>query len=174
MRFNKKQENTCCHATVNVIYIEEKNTKKILFIKRRENPWDPWSGDIGFPGGLKKRNEDPIETALRETEEEVGIPRKNLEVKGLLFKETTNVIPGFQVGVVLSKLNGNPRNIKISSSEIKNAFWTDIESIVGPYKLFHPFKKRVLEAYVFDSQIIWGLTKRILDKILPILRSTKT
>ncbi|MBK5255828.1 MAG: CoA pyrophosphatase [Vicinamibacteria bacterium] len=45
-----------------------------LFIKRAEHPQDPWSGHVGLPGG-RAESHDPglLYTAIRETEEEIGL-----------------------------------------------------------------------------------------------------
>jgi 8-oxo-dGTP pyrophosphatase MutT (NUDIX family) len=45
-----------------------------LFIKRAEHPQDPWSGHVGLPGGRAERADASlVHTAIRETEEEIGL-----------------------------------------------------------------------------------------------------
>jgi 8-oxo-dGTP pyrophosphatase MutT (NUDIX family) len=45
-----------------------------LFIRRAEHPNDPWSGHIGLPGGrVESHDEGLVHTAIRETEEEIGL-----------------------------------------------------------------------------------------------------
>jgi 8-oxo-dGTP pyrophosphatase MutT (NUDIX family) len=45
-----------------------------LFIKRAEHPHDPWSGHIGLPGGRAESGDGGlVQTAIRETEEEIGL-----------------------------------------------------------------------------------------------------
>lgn len=45
-----------------------------LFIRRAEHPSDPWSGHVGLPGGRAERSDESlVHTALRETEEEIGL-----------------------------------------------------------------------------------------------------
>ena len=45
-----------------------------LFIKRAEHPDDPWSGHVGLPGGRSEPHDAGlVHTAIRETEEEIGL-----------------------------------------------------------------------------------------------------
>lgn len=46
---------------------------ELLLIKRAENPRDRWSGDIALPGGRQEVGETDLDTAIRETHEEVGM-----------------------------------------------------------------------------------------------------
>jgi 8-oxo-dGTP pyrophosphatase MutT (NUDIX family) len=50
---------------------------EILYIRRADNPKDRWSGNVAFPGGKQDGNETNIETAIRETHEEIGIDLSN-------------------------------------------------------------------------------------------------
>jgi len=50
---------------------------QILYIQRAKQANDPWSGHIAFPGGRQEGNEKDIETAIRETKEEVGLDLGN-------------------------------------------------------------------------------------------------
>ena len=45
----------------------------MLLIRRAEREGDPWSGHMAFPGGHIEAGESPLEAAIRETEEEVGL-----------------------------------------------------------------------------------------------------
>jgi len=46
---------------------------ELLVIKRADNPRDRWSGDIALPGGRQEVGETDLDTAIRETHEEVGL-----------------------------------------------------------------------------------------------------
>ncbi|MDG6898398.1 MAG: CoA pyrophosphatase, partial [Nitrososphaerota archaeon] len=61
-------------AGVSVILTEKRGPPAVLLIKRSEREGDPWSGQVAFPGGKKDRNDGSVvDTAIRETMEEVGI-----------------------------------------------------------------------------------------------------
>ncbi len=61
-------------AAVALILRPARQGLEALFIKRAEHPNDPWSGHVGLPGGRAEES-DPglVHTALRETEEEIGL-----------------------------------------------------------------------------------------------------
>ena len=157
-------------AVVNVVFRDILGRRELLFIRRRDNPFDPWRGDVGFPGGGSLEGEDPIVTALRETWEEVGISPSSLDVLGVYGYEKTPIIPGLRVAIVLSRLKDPRVEFKPAWDEVSEVFWVRIDDIVGPVRLFHPFKGIVVEAYIADNHIVWGFTKRVLNRILLVLR----
>lgn len=58
-------------SSVMLLLFSIENELHLLFTKRAEHlAHQP--GDISFPGGRKEKNETPLETALRETQEELG------------------------------------------------------------------------------------------------------
>ncbi len=152
-------------AAINVIYTTMSKRTYILLVKRRNSSWDPWSGDVGFPGGGVKKGESPLIAALRETFEETGIPPKYVVVVGSLGVERTQALPGLEVYAYLSMVPKRLR-LRVSWSELSDAWWVPLSLIRGPYRLFHPGKGRVVEAYVFPNGIVWGMSKRILDRVL--------
>ncbi len=159
------------YAAVNIVLRDVRGKRELLFIKRRVNPFDPWSGDVGFPGGGLEPGEDYVEAALRETEEEVGVKRHYLDVIGVLGVEHTLIMPWLKIGVIVSKLKVKDLVINPLWSEVEEVFWASIDGIVGPVRLFHSFKGVSVNAYIVkDKYIVWGFTKRVLDKYLDIIK----
>src|SRR5262245_34151321 len=61
-------------AAVAAILLPRDDTFEILLIRRAERPTDLWSGHMAFPGGRRSpEDRDLLATAVRETEEEVGL-----------------------------------------------------------------------------------------------------
>jgi 8-oxo-dGTP pyrophosphatase MutT (NUDIX family) len=67
-------EGTTHAAAVALVLRPSGRDLEALFIKRAEHPNDPWSGHVGLPGGrAESRDEGLVHTAIRETEEEIGL-----------------------------------------------------------------------------------------------------
>ena len=78
------------NAAVLVVFYEESGELYLVFEKRARNTRQ--AGDWGFPGGIKEKGDATFEeTAVRETMEELGVARKDVEVLGKLG---TLVTPG--------------------------------------------------------------------------------
>ena len=75
----------------------------VLFTRRAEN-MASHSGQIAFPGGAVEEGESLDQAAIREAEEEVGIPQRHVEIIGRLDDVVTH--SGFLVGVTASSCSG--------------------------------------------------------------------
>jgi len=132
------------------------------------------SGQISLPGG-KKENFDLnlIETALRETEEEIGIKKESINILGCL---STLFIPpsNFMVLPVVGYLNTSPV-FNIDKNEVKNIFEYEIEILkdksILKTKIFNGANYTV-EAPYFDinGHSVWGATAMILSEFKYLFR----
>ena len=147
------------NAAVNVILRCNRGVVEVLLIRRVTNPKDPWSGDIAFPGGrMEEEDKDFLETALRETFEEVGIPKDKLEVIGVLDLAYTLAGVKYNVAPVVSRLKDEvPLNL---GNEVEKAFWMPL-SPMEEKKVIHPLRGVMVRAYIYEGEIIWGMTKRL-------------
>ena len=150
------------------IIINAEPTASVLLIKRVEREDDPWSGQIAFPGGHKSQV-DPtlLETAIRETSEEVGIklePHNLLGILPSLPTHTRRVEVTPFVFHLTSEARLNP------NYEVAETFWAPLTKLMQ----IEPTKSEVetngkqlsVESYVYRGHIIWGLTFRILNLLL--------
>ena len=67
------QQESARHAAVAMLLRDNGQETEVLLIRRAEHDKDPWSGDLGFPGGrIEDQDPSPRAAAERETWEEVG------------------------------------------------------------------------------------------------------
>ncbi|KAL1497291.1 hypothetical protein ABEB36_008281 [Hypothenemus hampei] len=132
-------------------------------------------GQVSFPGGMQDITDKNLEeTALRETEEELGIPKKDIEVWGsgnvIVTKRETSVTP------VIGRIKGDFRvdKLKVNISEVEDVFIVNLEDLCSPQNLgYTQFRGAFASMPVFNGGKIriWGLTAlltyRFLDSLLP-------
>ena len=129
-------------------------------------------GEISFPGGVR-HDEDPdlLRTALRETEEELGIPAERFEVLGSL-PPTQTVVSGFLVvpfvGVLSERPSITPNPLEIAEVlELEVRRLVEVEREAG---VDRDGERRTWFAYEVDGNTVWGATGRIVHSFLEVLR----
>ena len=142
---------------------------ELLLIRRALRDGDPWSGQIGLPGGRFERQDLSLEdTALRETMEEVGLDlRAHGVVLGQLdeLRPRTPVLPPVIVRPFVCAVRELPP--LVTSDEVAEFRWVRVGD------LFHRDARvrtsvRVrdvhlkVEAYQLGDFTVWGMTERIL------------
>lgn len=137
-----------CKAAV-VVLVSKSGS--ILLIKRKENPNDPWSGHIAFPGGRRENHERCDETAIRECFEEVGIKPNLVKEIGIYFP---NNAPDMKVKAFLSCVDNEFQPI-LQKDEVDMAMWVKPEEL-----------KQGNNEYYYGKFRIWGMTYRILRDVL--------
>lgn len=162
------------YASVAVIL---NNELKILFIKRPENPNDPYSGHVAFPGGKnKKEDEDLLSTAVREVNEEVGIDlEKDARIVGELdqLKPLNPEGPKYVVTPFLAFLE--KENEIIINDEVEDYIWIPLPHFLDNSNMRVRLKERsgnTIEDFVYKYKkyIIWGMTGRIINSFVNDIR----
>ncbi len=144
----------------------------VVLTRRTETVRDH-KGEISFPGGVRHA-EDPdlVTTALRETEEELGIPAHRIEVIGAL-PLTHTVVSGYVIVPFVGRLRGRPA-IHPSPAEIAEVLELDVSALAraerteggdDPWGRFTTWFR-----YDVDDHIVWGATGRIVHAFLEALR----
>jgi 8-oxo-dGTP pyrophosphatase MutT (NUDIX family) len=154
-----------------LIPVVERDEPSVVFTKRAEElPRHP--GEISFPGGLRHPEDaDLLETALRETEEELGLSRQTVEVLGALGPFLTYTT-GFWVVPFVGWLDRHPR-LRPSPSEIAAVLEvpvTMLSDIEREVEWRH--EGSVWTGFVYEVQdhTIWGATGRMVHEFLEIVR----
>ena len=161
-------------ASVAVVLNVVNNKLFVFFIKRTENTGDSYSGHVAFPGGkMSKVDAYPLDTAVRETAEEIGV---NLNDSGHLLGRLDELKPlnpngpKFIVSPFVFILKKNV-NIKINKSEVENFMWIPFDYLADKNNLRIRYKERsgyVIEDYVYNYQeyLIWGMTGKIVNSFI--------
>jgi len=142
----------------------------ILFTRRAEN-LAAHGGQIAFPGGAVEGDETFEDAALREAEEEVGIPRRHVELIGRLDDVVTH--SGFLVAPFAGVIH-EPIDYVMQESEVVEIFEVPIEALLdirNPEVRYVPFRNKRYPAYFYHHgpHEIWGLTGRMLKAFLDLV-----
>jgi 8-oxo-dGTP pyrophosphatase MutT (NUDIX family) len=140
----------------------------MLLIARTERTGDVWSGQVAFPGGRKAAGDENLyETALRESNEEVGI--------GLVDDDLLGVLPvvyarAHRIGVLPFVFRLRTKVSILANREVAESFWVPLRFFedVQPSQTVVDFegKRAFADCYTFDSRVIWGLTFRIINHLI--------
>ena len=133
------------------------------------------SNQVGFPGGrVEMEDRDMEHTALRETEEEVGIPQKEISV----IKELTKIyIPpsNFWVFPFVGIMERTPELIP-QEDEVEDILEIDLDeflcdSSLTSKKLSTSYAKNVdVPAFMLSGHVVWGATAMVLSELKELLK----
>jgi 8-oxo-dGTP pyrophosphatase MutT (NUDIX family) len=167
---NPVTKNFNANAAVVLLLRKKEDNLQVLLVKRAEKSDDPWSGQTALPGG-KRDPEDRnlIETVVRETLEETNI---NL-LEDCRFLGATKPIksirrPEMKILPFVVLLE-QEQTIKLNE-ELTEYLWTPLKEL-AKHKGTAKFSFGKYPAYTIEKHVVWGLTYRILDKLLNILES---
>lgn len=155
-------------AAVAIIINPNDRGGSILLIRRTERVGDPWSGQVAFPGGHKDHaDRDLLATAIREAREEVGIDLQEHELLGelpVMYSRTRRV----PVASYVFQLKADV--VVQSNDEVAESFWVPLSTLKGITVSRSEVRveegKLNVEAYVYNGNVIWGLTFRIINMLL--------
>jgi 8-oxo-dGTP pyrophosphatase MutT (NUDIX family) len=160
-----------------LLYPADNQLHTMFIVRTSKNPNDPHSGQVSFPGGkLEESDESLMACALRETEEEVGIPRNTIEVLGKL---TPLYIPvsNFDVHPFVGFLPEIPSFI-LQETEVKSIIQLPVEHFTTPSVkgkttiTVHHFTMENVPYFEAEGKKIWGATSMILNEFLAIWNKT--
>jgi 8-oxo-dGTP pyrophosphatase MutT (NUDIX family) len=133
-------------------------------------------GQLGFPGGKQEPGDSSLlETALREAEEEVGLRRNEIEILTSLEPRDTRT-SGFRVYPFLARITP-PSQWQLAAGEIAGVITPTVRALADPSARRKqelsfptwPASQHVECVPLEDGRLLWGLTLRLLDPVLPRL-----
>lgn len=142
-----------------------------LLLTRRSEQLAAHSGQIAFPGGAVEEGEALSQAAIREAQEEVGIPPEVVELIGRLDDLVTN--SGFLVAPFIGVIH-EPIEYAMQESEVTEIFEVPLDVLLRPDQpevRYVPFRDRRYPAYFYrhGDYEIWGLTGRMLKSFLDLV-----
>ena len=148
--------------------IFERRGEPHFLLTRRTQEVATHKGQICFPGGLEEEADPSLwETALRETEDEIGVSPNEVEFLGR-FKDYTSVT-GYSVTPFAGYIQegfttvANPREVA-SMLEVPIRFFHETTPLIQ--RRWRDDRWISVYFYHYDGQIIWGLTARMIMDFL--------
>jgi 8-oxo-dGTP pyrophosphatase MutT (NUDIX family) len=142
----------------------------ILFTRRTETV-EHHRGQISFPGGAEEPGDANLaETALRESEEEIGLARSDAILLGRLSPIAT--ITDFYVEPFVAAIP-QPYVFRPQETEIAELIEVPVAELLDPRileKKHLPGREEPVLFYHHGSNVIWGATARMLAELLEAVR----
>ncbi len=165
IKFPNSEEHAIPSAVLILLYQENDDIQFIL--TERTNEVQHHKGQISLPGGSWEEGEQLHETAMRETEEEIGIPMENIEIISELtplFVSVTGYIIHPFVGFIDEKPTIFP-----NSSEVSNVFTATISELLNPINTkteLWTIRDTPVDVplFKFGKYKVWGATAMILSE----------
>ncbi|MBL9078608.1 MAG: CoA pyrophosphatase [Planctomycetes bacterium] len=132
------------------------------------------AGQIGFPGGMRHGDEDPIACALRECHEEVAVPRDAVRVLGMLPPRESS--SGILVHCLVARIEPVPlvpdprevvRVLHVPLADLRDETrWRERT----PPPTATGYQPRISPHFEIGSDLLWGLTARFVRDLVARLR----
>ncbi|MEE8586997.1 MAG: CoA pyrophosphatase [Acidobacteriota bacterium] len=143
-----------------------------FLLTKRSHQVATHKGQVSFPGGYQEGRESLQETALRETEEELGIGPAHVRVLGSFheYLAVTDALVRPYVGILQGdwQLSPNPQEVD-SVFEVPMDFFRTTEPLVRPYQSSRGSGR--IYSWDFEGRNIWGLTAAIIKDFMEMLSS---
>lgn len=161
-------------GVLSVFYPDQERRVSFVLILRKTYK-GVHSNQVGFPGGrVEEEDKDLEHTALRETEEEVGIPRSEIQV----LKQLTQIyIPpsNFWVFPFIGILDHTPVLVP-QEDEVEEVLEIDLDeflsdSCLTSQRLSTSYAENVeVPAFLLNGHIVWGATAMVLSEMKDLLK----
>ena len=155
-----------------MILLYPKDGEYCILLNKRSEQVEHHKGEISFPGGARDpEDRDSLETALRETEEEMGINRDDITVLGEMDEASTR--SQFRVQVFVGTIE-YPYTFNPSAIEIAEVLEFPIPALMDPANRrvethWEDGQPVTSYSYVHEEHVVFGATARILQKCIELL-----
>ncbi len=152
------------------------NGRLMVVLEKRTKDNSPHSAQVSFiGGGVEPHDKSLLDTALRETEEEIGVPADKIEVLGYL-EPTTTLKSNYRVYPFVGLLKTD--KLHPSKSEVEKLLFVPLKRLIE----IHPFDEerysccgKTYKTFIIPhkDEIIWGATARILNQFIERIKGAK-
>ncbi len=154
-------------AAVLVPLVVHEDGLNVMLTKRTDH-LNNHGGQISFPGGrVDDSDRDALHTALRETEEEVGLHSKDIEIIGELDEYIVGT--GYLVNPIIGVIEP-PFELTLHEGEVAEVFEVPLEFLITPENMKRHARefegiKRHYFAITWEKYFIWGATAGMLRNL---------
>jgi 8-oxo-dGTP pyrophosphatase MutT (NUDIX family) len=152
-------------AVLVALYVSDDELSAV-FTKRRDD-LRRHAGEISFPGGRCDEDDRTLAaTALREAEEEIGLPSDAVEIVGAL-QPTPTIVTGYAVYPFVALIEPG-RVWTLSPREVDAVLELPLSALQAGYARRRLVRRGLpirTDTYVVDGNLIWGATARILSDL---------
>lgn len=143
-------------------------------LTRRNSNMKNHAGQVSFPGGKIDEGENPEYTAMRETQEEVGVSPADIRVLGRL-SELYIPISGYSISPYVAWIDYKPKFV-LNPDEADKLILFPIQDFIQKEKIKYTRVNTVtgvLEVpyYPFEDEIVWGATAMILSEFFELMKT---
>lgn len=153
-------------AAVLVAVLDQAEPEVVLTVRSRFLAQHP--GQVSFPGGAASASDaSGVSTALREAEEEIGLPASEVEPLG--FLDRVDTVSDFRVLPVVA-LARPSAPFALDPGEVEDVFTVPLDRAVdvGAYEALeveHDGRLRSVYSMDWQGRTIWGVTAQILRNL---------
>jgi 8-oxo-dGTP pyrophosphatase MutT (NUDIX family) len=168
------QEGDKARASVLIPLVQTTSDLHMLLTKRTEKV-ELHKGQISFPGGAADTNDaNPIETALRESHEEIGISPTFIDIVGMM--DDFNAHDGFIITPVVGYIERLPSLVP-NPAEVEEIFLVPLTDFLDKTKRQSKIMQRgdaPVEVFFYDvwKEPVWGITAFLIKQLTDILGSS--
>jgi len=172
---SREKMKTAKKAGVMALFYPSPENETYLILILRKTYKGVHSAQVGFPGGkVEKFDNDLKQTALRETEEEIGVPANNITVHKAM---SPLYIPpsNFSVFPFIGITESTPAFVKQDSEveeliEIKISDFLDDQNAIKVSVMTSLKKNLIVPAFKLNGYDVWGATAMMLSEVKDLLK----
>ncbi|CAO3680387.1 unnamed protein product [Rhizopus microsporus] len=165
---------------------------ELLYIQRAVRPDDPWSGQVGFPGGKSEPSDkDDLHTVIRECKEEIGldlgssafIHLATLDPRAIKKYDDDNKVVMILVPHVFLQVTPQTPPLSVPNSEIAEAIWVPLRYLLSnpiiPFDAITTVNEKIKKLWpssvlvpaialkqTTDGPHLWGMTLRMTQEVV--------